>query len=191
MADVSMGFVMMELETQDLRRKWKWFLLLGIGLILLGTLALALIPAATLGTVLALGWIMIVVGILELAHVFRVHRWTGMWGHLIAGILGLFTGLLVITHPLGGALAWTLLFAAMLDVFGVFRLVGALMLRFPHWGWAVFDGSLSIVCGLILWAEWPWSGFWFLGLAVGITLLFRGWTYLMLAFAFRKLSAIP
>ena len=190
MADASMGFAMMELETQDLRRKWKWFLLLGIGLILLGTLALALIPAATLGTVLALGWIMIVVGVLELAHVFRVHRWKGMWGHLIAGILGVFTGLLVITHPLGGALAWTLLFAAMLDVFGAFRLVGALMLRFPHWGWAVFDGSLSIVCGLILWAEWPWSGFWFLGLAVGITLLFRGWTYLMLAFALRKLPAI-
>lgn len=187
--DAATNLLIFSSGMQDLHRKWKWFLLLGIALMLLGVFALALIPIATLGTVLAMGWILIVVGVLEIAHVFRVHRWSGMWGHLIAGILGVLTGLLVITHPVGGALAWTLLFAAMFTVFGAFRLAGALLLKFPNWGWAVLDGVLSILAGIVIWLDWPFSGLWFLGLAVGISLLFRGWSYLMLAVALRSLPA--
>jgi uncharacterized membrane protein HdeD (DUF308 family) len=38
--------------------------------------------------------------------------------------------------------------------------------------------------------DWPWSGLWFLGLAVGISLLFRRWSYFVLAFAVRNLPVI-
>ena len=105
----------------------------------------------------------------------------------VAGILGILIGLLVVTHPVAGALAWTLLFASFFTVIGIFRMVAAFRLKFPNWGWAAFDGAVTLLLGILLWAEWPWSGFWFLGIAVGISLVLRGWAYVMLAFAVHSL----
>jgi uncharacterized membrane protein HdeD (DUF308 family) len=110
-----------------------------------------------------------------------------MFLHLIGGILGVLIGLLVITHPVAGALAWTLLFASFFTVVGIFRVIAAIRLKFPNWGWAVFDGLVTLALGLLLWAEWPSSGLWFLGLAVGISLILRGWSYIMFALAIRNL----
>jgi len=45
--------------------------------------------------------------------------------------------------------------------------------------------------GILLWADWPWSGFWFLGLSIGIALLLRGWSHVMIGLALRSLSAAP
>ena len=179
-------------DLHELRHKWGWFLVLGIVMIVLGVVALALIPAASLATVLVLGWLMVFSGVVEAVHAFQVRGWGGVFLHLVAGIAGVLIGLLIVTHPIAGALAWTLLFASFFTVVGLFRILGAIRLKFPHWGWAVFDGSVTLLLGILLWAEWPWSGFWFLGLAVGISLLLRGWSNVMLALAVRNLlPAVP
>jgi uncharacterized membrane protein HdeD (DUF308 family) len=39
--------------------------------------------------------------------------------------------------------------------------------------------------------EWPWSGVWFIGFALGISMLFRGWSYVMLSLAARSRPAAP
>src|SRR5438270_12557190 len=124
---------------------------------------------------------------MEAIHGFRVRRWGGVFLHLIAGILGVLIGLLIVTRPVAGALAWTLLFASFFTVIGIFRLVAAIRMKFPNWGWAVFDGIVSLGLGILLWAVWPWSGLWFLGVAVGVSLVLRGWLYIMLAFAVHNL----
>jgi len=76
-----------------------------------------------------------------------VRLWGGLFLHHIGGALGLLVGLLVVTHPLAGAVAWTLLFASFLSVVGLFRMIVAVSLKFPHWGWAVFDGIVSLGLG--------------------------------------------
>jgi uncharacterized membrane protein HdeD (DUF308 family) len=177
------------LEIENLRHRWGWLLALGILMILLGTLAFIIAPAATLGTVLVLGWLLVVSGIFEAIHAFGVRRWGGLFLHLIGGILGILVGLLIVTHPVAGALAWTLLFASFFTVIGLFRLISAISLRFPNWGWAVFDGIITTGLGVLLWANWPWSGLWFLGVAVGISLVLRGWSYVMFALAIHNLGA--
>jgi hypothetical protein len=58
----------------DLRHKWGWFLALGIIMIVFGLIALAVMPAATIGTVLILGWLMIFSGIVEAIHGFQVRE---------------------------------------------------------------------------------------------------------------------
>jgi hypothetical protein len=70
---------------------------------------------------------------------------------------------------------------------GIFRIVAAATLKFPHWKWALFDGIVTLALGIILWASWPVSGLWFLGLAVAISLLLRGWSAIMLAIGIRTL----
>ena len=169
-----------------LDQKWIWFLLLGIAFIVLGVSCFIFAPAATLATVMVFGWIVIIGGIIELVQTFYTRGWQGVFLHLIAGLLGVVIGFLVVTHPVAGALGWTLLFAAFFTVFGILRIVGASLLKFPTWQWAVLDGILGTLLGFLLWAEWPWSGLWFLGLALGIFLTMRGWSYLMLALALRK-----
>jgi len=178
------------LNLEDLRHQWGWFLALGIVLILLGTLALFFVPAATVAAVVFLGWIMVISGIVEAVQAFRVHRWGGFFLHLIGGVLGIAIGLIIVFRPLAGALAWTLLFAAFFTVIGLFRLISAARLRYQHWGWVAFDGAVTLVLGIMLLVGWPTSALWFLGLALGITMVLRGWSYVMAAFALRALPEL-
>lgn len=176
-------------EIDELRHRWGWLFALGIGLVLLGAIALFIMPAATIGTVLVLGWLMVISGVIEAVHAFGVRGWGGVFLHLIGGVLGILVGLLIVTHPVAGALAWTLLFASFFTVIGVFRMITAIKLKFPHWKWAVFDGVVTLLLGIMLWINWPWSGLWFLGLAVGISLILRGWSYVMFALAIHSSPA--
>jgi len=175
-------------DVEHLGQRWRWFLVLGILLIVLGIIALVYTPAATLASVLVLGWLMFFSGIVEAVHAFHARGWGGVLLHVAGGALGILIGLLVVTHPVAGALAWTLLFASFLTVIGMFRLIGAIWLRHRSWGWAVFDATVTLVLGLLLWAGLPWSGLWFLGFALGIALLLRGWTTVMFAFAVKRIS---
>jgi uncharacterized membrane protein HdeD (DUF308 family) len=177
-------------ECNIIRPRWGWLLVVGILMVALGTVALFIMPAATIGTSLVLGWLLVISGVLEMIHAFRVRRWGGLFLHLIGGVLGILVGLLVVTHPVAGAAAWTLLFASFFTAIGLFRLIAAISLKFPNWGWAVFDGIVTLALGILLWAEWPWSGMWFLGLAVGVSLILRGWSYVMFALAMHH-TAIP
>jgi uncharacterized membrane protein HdeD (DUF308 family) len=170
---------------EDLRHRWGWFLAIGIVLIAVGFVALMAIGIATLATAIFLSWLMVVGGIVEIVHAFRIRRWGGFLLYLAVGILGVLVGLLIATHPAAGALAWTLLFASFFTVVGIYRLVAAARLKFPNWGWVAFDGAVTLVLGILLWLSWPSSGFWFLGLAVGISLILRGWSAIMLALALR------
>jgi uncharacterized membrane protein HdeD (DUF308 family) len=172
-------------QIDNLRHRWGLILTLGIVMVILGTIALFIMPAATIGTVMVLGWLLVLSGVMESIHAFRMVRWGGIFLHLAAGIVGIFVGLLIATHPIAGALAWTLLFASFFTVIGLFRLIAAIRLRFPNWGWAVFDGVITLGLGILLWLQWPWSGFWFMGLAVGVSLVLRGWSYIMFAISLR------
>jgi uncharacterized membrane protein HdeD (DUF308 family) len=104
--------------------------------------------------------------------------------------LGILIGLLVTTHPIAGALAWTLLFATFLTVIGLFRIIAAVSLRYRSWGWTVLDGIIALALGTMLWIGLPWTGLWFMGIALGISLILRGWSTVMFAFAIRTLGEV-
>src|SRR6195256_6272673 len=140
-------------ELEEVRQRWGCLLFLGIVMEVLGTIALFIMPAATIGTVLVLGWLLVFSGIMETIQAVRERKSGGLFLHLIGGILGLLVGLLVVTHPVAGAVAWTLLFASFFTVIGIFRLVIAIRLKFPLWGWAVFDGIVTTGLGVLLWLE--------------------------------------
>jgi uncharacterized membrane protein HdeD (DUF308 family) len=125
---------------------------------------------------------------MESIYAFRMRGWGGIFLHLVGGILGVLVGLLVVTHPVAGALVWTLVFASFFTVIGVFPIIASARLRFPLWGWAAFDGAVTALLGLALWMSWPWSGLWFLGVALGVSLVLRGWSCIMLSLAVRSLA---
>lgn len=176
------------IDLEQLRHRWVWFLVLGIVLIVLGVFALSYVPVATLGSVIALGWLMIFSGILEGVYAFHVRGWGGGSLHLLGAVLGVLLGAIVVTHPGAGALAFTLVIASFLTVIGLFRAISAIQLKYRSWGWAVFDGIVTLVLGLLLWASWPTSAIWFLGFALGVALVLRGWSTIMFALVVRAIT---
>ena len=67
-----------------------------------------------------------------------------------------------------------MLLAALLIVAGIFRGAGASVIRFPRWGWTVFSGLLSFLLGIYLLATWPAAGTYFIGVVIGVDLIFDG-----------------
>jgi uncharacterized membrane protein HdeD (DUF308 family) len=177
-------------EIEAVRRNWGWFLVLGIALIVLGIVALWAVGLTTLATVLFLGWLLIFSGVFEAIAAFWARRWSGFFLHLLAGILTVVVGVLVVGHPIGAAAGLTLLLAALFLTGGVFRIISAVALRFPGWGWAVLDGVISLLLGAMIWSDWPFSGSWVIGTFVGIALVFRGWAWVMFALAVRRLPQL-
>ena len=67
-----------------------------------------------------------------------------------------------------------MLLAALFIVGGLFRAAGASVIQFPRWGWTVFAGLVSVALGAYLLATWSTSSTFFVGVAIGIDLIFDG-----------------
>jgi uncharacterized membrane protein HdeD (DUF308 family) len=158
----------------QLHASWGWFVALGIVFIVLGAACILGEIAATLITVVVLGWFLLVSGVVALVHAFQTRTWSGFLLYLLSALLRLVTGFLLIRFPLGGALGITVLLALLFIVGGSFRAIGAAKLRFPRWGWAAASGIISVALGVMLLVQFPLSSLWFIGLAVGVDLIFEG-----------------
>lgn len=173
----------------EYRRNWGWLLTLGVISIILGLIALTDSVAVTVVSMLVFGWILLIAGIIEAVQAFRHRRAGHLFLHALNSVLSFVVGLILLRHPLAGALVMTLLLAAYFTVAGIFRIVDALSLRLPHWGWALANGIITLIFGILVWAQWPVSGLWIIGMFIGIDLIVTGWTQVMLALAVRKFAA--
>lgn len=57
------------------------------------------------------------------------------------------------------------------------------------WGWALRNGPITLLLGIFVWAHWPSTGLWVIGMFIGIDLIFSGWAQVMLASGVRRLSS--
>jgi uncharacterized membrane protein HdeD (DUF308 family) len=171
----------------ELRKKWGWFLALGIVLIIGGTVAIGMSCLTTVFSVMLLGWLMIVGGILEAVHAFSCKGWSGFIIDLLTGLLYVVVGFMCVANPGATAVALTLLIAMFLIFGGIFRSVIAVIMRYPNWGWVLLHGVINLLLGVMIWRQWPLSGLWVIGLFVGIDMIFNGWSLVMLSLAAKNL----
>jgi uncharacterized membrane protein HdeD (DUF308 family) len=73
-------------------------------------------------------------------------------------------------------------------VLGIFRTTAALVIQFPQWGWALLNGVVTLLAGIVIYRSLPEGALWVVGLLIGLELLFNGWTWIMLSFALRALN---
>ncbi len=171
----------------ELKRSWGWYLALGIVMIVLGTIAIGSTFVMTIASVFFFGWLLIIGGVMEVIHAFWHKRWAGFFLDLLTGVLYVVVGWMMVTNPKESALLLTLIIAMFLLFEGVFRIVAAVAARYPHWGWVMFNGVISLILGIMIWRQWPYSGLWVIGLFVGIEMLLNGWSLVMLSLTGRKL----
>ena len=159
---------------EQVRKSWGWFLAFGILLTVLGAVCVVKSQTATTFSILALGWVLAISGVLWLVNSVWAFSWHGFFLYLLNAIIRGATGYLLIRHPDAGAAGVTMLLASLFIVGGLFRGVGASVIQFPRWGWTVFAALVSVVLGVYLLATWPTASTYFIGLAIGIDLIFDG-----------------
>jgi uncharacterized membrane protein HdeD (DUF308 family) len=172
-----------------LRGNWFWFVLLGIALVVLGTIALGAVVIASLAAAMVLGVLILLGGVAETLGAFWCRGWSGFFVHLLSGVLSIVIGVMFLRAPVDALAALTLLVACFLMVSGVFKIAAALSHRFAAWGWPLVSGIIDLVLGVMIWQEWPASGLWVIGMFVGINMIFRGFNWVALGLALRSLPA--
>jgi membrane protein HdeD len=157
------------------RRRTSWDLVLGALSALAGVFVLGHVAFASLVSILFVGWMLLVGGIvLAISAVVGwsdpTHRWDLASGALLA-ILGL--GL--VRNPGVGLLVLTLLAGSLLLLGGVVRLVAAFQDGAPRAVLAI-NGIVTILLGMMVLLNWPVSAVWFLGTILGVQLVLDGIT---------------
>lgn len=174
---------------EQVRRSWVWFLVFGIVLTVLGILCVAMAQTATTFSILALGWVLLISGVIWFVNSFYAFASHGFFLYLLNAIIRSVTGYLLIRHPDAGAQGVTMLLAALFIVGGLFRAAAAGVIQYPRWGWTVLSGVISVVLGIYLLTTWPTASTYFLGIVIGIDLIFDGAALAGFAGALRSLPS--
>ena len=176
--------------TGEIRRHTGWFIALGILFIVGGVLAIAMPLLASLAVAIFVGWMLIVLGVVQIVQAWSMRTWGGFAWQLAIGILFVLGGFDMAFFPLSGAITLALVLGVIFLVKGIFQLVLGFRYR-PHagWGWMVAAGALAVLVGLAILVQWPFSGAWVPGTLVGISLIFSGWSYVAVALAVRRIAS--
>jgi uncharacterized membrane protein HdeD (DUF308 family) len=170
----------------ELKRSWGWLLGLGILFLILGIIGLGMTVGLTLVSVLFLGFLLLIAGISQIIDAFKSKDWDGVIWHAFIAILYILAGWVIIYDPILASSFITALLAGILIVIGITRIIMAIVLRHEKgWVWFVFAGLASLILGILILAQWPWSGLWMIGLLIAIELIVNGWMYIFIALALR------
>jgi len=184
-----MGQILSKVGFDVVQRNWGWFLALGIVQIILGTIALGESVLMTLFSVVMLGWLLIIGGISSIVHAFVERQWGGFIIDLLTGLFYAIAGFMMVGNPGEAAVTLTLVISLFLMIGGVFRIAESLVGALPHRVWVLLNGVVTLVLGIMIWRQWPFSGLWVIGLFVGIEMLLYGWSLVMLAIAAKNMPS--
>jgi uncharacterized membrane protein HdeD (DUF308 family) len=172
---------------EEVRKSWGWFIGLGILLMVLGAICIVKAHTATMFSILALGWVLVISAVFWFTGSFQTWGWSGFFIYLLNALISGMVGYLLIRHPNAGAEGVTMLLAVLFIVGGLFRMTGAGVIQFPFWGWMLFSGFVSVGLGVFLLATFATSTAYFVGIAIGVDLIFDGGALVAFGSAIRSL----
>ncbi|MBX2988271.1 MAG: HdeD family acid-resistance protein [Bdellovibrionaceae bacterium] len=174
------------LKIEDSRLSGGWFVALGLVSIILGILGFGSATMLSQFSTLVFGILLLIAGGFQVVSSFRFKEWTGVALNLLMAILQIVTGGLILSNPLEATLMLTLVIAMYLIVSGVFRVVWGFSPVARGNGLVIVSGMVSTFLGMMVWAQWPVSGLWFIGVAIAADLMVDGIQWLAFGFALSK-----
>lgn len=151
--------------------------LLGVGLVILGALAIWAPEVTGMTVSVVVGVVLILGGILRTAFAWIAIGWGSLLLRAAVGILTILAGGYMIMQPDVGAqvLAMVLVFYLVAD--GITSLIFALRLPPATGGaWMMLGAVASLVIGILMYMQWPASGELAVGILIGIKLILDGVT---------------
>jgi uncharacterized membrane protein HdeD (DUF308 family) len=198
-------------EADTVRPEWRWFVGLGIVLLVLGLVTLSHSVMATVVTLEVCGWLLLIAGAAQFTHAVWSPDWRGFFTHALYGMLGAVVGFLVIVKPLVGAEAVALLMAAYFIVGGLLFILATAAASRQNSVWIgvmadaevtsyslevarirqhryglLLSGIIHLLLGILILSFWPPDSLWLVGVFVGLSLLLSGGCWLILGLGVRS-----
>lgn len=174
----------------ELRYSWRYLLGAGVLLAALGVLA-AFTPLVTgVALSLLLGAFLVVGGLVHAAHAVSAWGWAGSLWQVVLAVVYAVAGVSLLANPVYGLTTLTILLIAYFAIEGVVEAVMGLRLRpEPRWGWMTASGVVSLLLAGLLWAGFPSTALWAVGLLFGVNLLSTGLSLVAIAMVGRKVTS--
>ena len=134
--------------TETIRTSWAPFLVQGSIMMVLGAVAVIWPQISTLAADLYVGWVFLFSGLIGLVSMFIAPSASAFLWSLLTAALSLLVGVLLLWHPVEGAVTLTLLLVGFFIVEGIFQIAGAIQHRdaFPGtWGWLLMSGVADLL----------------------------------------------
>lgn len=173
--------------TDRLRANWGWFVALGALSVVAGLAALAIEQFATLVSVVTIGVLVAIVGVVEIVLGFRARNWGQTLYWEVSGLFYVAAGAFAWAEPVQASLVLTLLLGAGLVAAGAVRVVSGFGHHDRLRGPLILSGAVTGLLGLVIVTGWPANGLSVIGLLLGIELVFTGVNWI--AFALRLRAA--
>ena len=182
-----------EASAARLHSHWKFFLIEGIVLLVLGIIAICVPPLATFAVELLIGWIVLLSGVVGLAMTVRTRGSPGFGWSLLSALIAIAAGAVLLIWPLSGALSLTVILSVFLAFEGIVSVMYALAHRrerTPRWGLMLFSGIVDLVLAAMIFSGLPATAAWAIGLLVGINMVFGGSALIAMALQARTDGAV-
>ncbi len=172
--------------TAALKSNWGWFLALGLLTLVAGLAALAITEFATLVSVVTVGVLVAIVGVMEIILGFRARGWGPALYWELSGLFYVAAGVFAWAEPVQASVVLTLLIGAGLLATGIVRTVSGFRhhdrMRAP----LILSGVVTALLGLVIVSGWPANSLFVIGLLLGIELVITGTTWIFFALRLRS-----
>ncbi|MEU3978928.1 DUF308 domain-containing protein [Streptomyces sp. NPDC026672] len=169
-----------------LRRRFGLLAALGVILVLAGLVGLVYTAVATLTTMLLFGWLLLIGGVVGLAHAVQSRGGSFFWLGAAVAALNIAAGVVVLRMPEAAVAALTMFAALLFLTAGLFRLVGGLVVRGPQFGWTLLLGAFDLLLGVLVLGSWPSGSQYVIGCFFSLSLLFDGLGLIATGFGGRR-----
>lgn len=170
-----------------LKKGRRSFLRTGIVMAALGALAILFPVASTLAVQFYIGFVLLLAGAVLLAGAFLIQGTGAFFGAALVSLLTLASGAFLLFNPAGGALALTIVIAALFMVHGAFEASLAFAMRPARgWGWLLASALVAISLGVLVAAGLPALSSVLLGVLVGLNFLSTGIAFIIIAWRLKE-----
>jgi uncharacterized membrane protein HdeD (DUF308 family) len=175
---------------QKLATKWKSLLWTGIGLAVLGLMAMLSPVVSTLVTVRIIGWLFLFAGIAGVFNAFSTQGVGSFFGALLFSLLSVAIGAHMIGNPGAGMVFLTVMIAAIFVIEGAYQAAVSFELKPDHgWGWMLTSAIFSVGVGILIISGLPGASLVIIGFLVGLNFFSTGFAMIMFASHLKKASA--
>jgi uncharacterized membrane protein HdeD (DUF308 family) len=180
---------MQHVVRDTVRYHWQLFLAQGVIMTIFGFVAVVWPQISTVAIDVYVGWLFLLSGIVGLGSMLLADNAQAFLWSLLTAALSLFVGIVLLWHPVEGAVSLTLVLIAFFIVEGIFQIAASVSYRdaLPDsWGWLLASGIVDLILAALIIKGWPSTAGWALGLIAGVNLITSGAAMIMVALAGRS-----
>ncbi|WKV70923.1 HdeD family acid-resistance protein [Streptomyces sp. PCS3-D2] len=177
-------------EKKKVSRSFGLMAVLGVFLVLAGLVGLIYTGLATLTSMFLFGWLLLIGGVVGLVQAVQSRGSNYFWLAVIVAAINIAAGFVILRRPEASAEALTMFAALLFLTGGLFRLVGALVVRGANFGLALVQGAFGVLLGFLILSNWPGNSLYVIGTFFSLALLFDGLSLIAMGMGARRILGL-